>query len=88
MSYTKCQYVIEFALKPYILEYLCDDFRDVPFTFKFDETTTVQVKKQYDAHVQYYSKKFGSVINHFCGSLFVGHCKAVQLRDHFFEFGS
>lgn len=88
MSYTKCQYVIEFALKPYVLELICEDFRDVPFTFKFDETTTIQVKKQYDGYVQYYSKLFRRITSHYCGSLFVGHCKAEQLRNHFFDFGT
>lgn len=87
MSYTKCQYVIEFALKPFILEMLRDDFDNTPFTFKFDETTTVQIKKQYDGYVQYYSKKLQRITSHYCGSLFVGHCKAEQLRNHFFEFG-
>lgn len=88
MSYTKCQYVVEFALKTFILQNLCDDFRDTAFTFKFDESTTVQVKKQYDGHIQYYSKRFERVINHFCGSMFVGHCTSEQLRNHFFEFGA
>lgn len=88
MSYTKCQYVTEFALKPYILEMLCEDFRETPFTFKFDETTTAQIKKQYDGYVQYHSKKFQRIISHYCGSLFLGHCKAEQLRNHFFEFGT
>lgn len=88
MSYTKFQYVVEFALKPYILENLCDDFKDTAFTFKFDETTTVQIKKQYDGYVQFYSNKFKRVVNHFCGSLFVGHCTSQQLRNHFFEIGT
>lgn len=88
MSYTKCQYVVEFALKPFILENLCDDFRDTAFTFKFDETTTAQTKKQYDGYVQFFSDKFQRVVNHFCGSLFVGHCTSQQLRNHCYDFGS
>lgn len=63
------------------------DLRGKPFSYKFDETTTIQVKKQYDAYVQFESKRFGDIVNWYCGSLFLGHCKAVDLKDHFFEFG-
>lgn len=87
MSYTKIHYILQFALKPYIFENLIKDFENTPFTFKFDETTTVQVKKQYDGHLQYYSKKFKKIVNHYCGSLFLGHCFADDLLDHFMEFG-
>lgn len=87
MSYTKCQYIVEYALKPFILKLLREDFENVPFTFKFDETTTVQVKKQFDGYIQYYSEKFQRIVNHFCGSLFLGHCTAQQMLDHFFQFG-
>lgn len=87
MSYTKMQYILEFCIQPYILENICSDFRDTAFTFKFDETTNCQVKKQYDGHLQYYSKKFERVVNQYCGSPFIGHCNAEQLKDHFFDFG-
>lgn len=85
MSPTKASYVLRFAIKPYILENLISDLEDTPFTFK---STTSQTKKQYDGHIQYYSKKFKRIVNHYCGSLFVGHCDAEQLRKHFFEFGT
>lgn len=78
MSYTKMQYILEFAIQPYSLENICSDFRDTAFTFKFDETTNCQVNKQYDGHIQYYSKKFERVVNQYCGSLFIGHCNAEQ----------
>lgn len=63
------------------------DFKGTPFSYKFDETTTSQVKKQYDGYVQYESKRFGDIVTRYCGSLFLGHCKAVDLKDHFFHFG-
>ena len=58
----------------------------VPFTFKFDETTTKQVKKQYDAYICYWPKSSVEVINSYIGSLFVGHCTSADLMDRYFEF--
>ena len=34
------------------------DLIDAPFFLKFDETTTQQIKKQYDSFVTYYSFRF------------------------------
>lgn len=62
------------------------DSKDKPFSFKFDETTTVQVKKQYDAHIQYESKTHQKILSSYCGSTFHGHCNANTLKDNFFEF--
>lgn len=87
MSQTKCKYLVQFGIYPWIMEDLVMDLKGTPYSYKFDETTTSQVKKQYDAYVQYESKRFGDMINRYCGSLFLGHCKAVDLKDHFFQFG-
>ena len=62
------------------------DLKGAPYTFKFDETTTSQVKKQYDAYVLHYSNQFKKVTTAYVGSLFVGHCTAADLLDYFFEF--
>lgn len=62
--------------------------KDNPFSFKFDETTTSQVKKQNDGYVQYYSKKYKKIVNHYAGSLFLGHCTSEDLLTHFFDFGT
>lgn len=48
MSQTKCKYLIEFGIHPWIMEEMKKDFKGQPFSYKFDETTTSQVKKQYD----------------------------------------
>lgn len=87
MGHTKCKYLVQFGIYPWIMEELLMDLKDTPFSYKFDETTTSQVKKQYDAYVQYESKRFGDIVNRYCGSLFLGHCKAADLKDHFFHFG-
>lgn len=87
MSQTKCKYLIEFGAYPWVMEELNKDFKGQAFSYKFDETTTSQVKKQYDGYVQYHSSRFGGIINWYCGSLFLGHCLSVDLKDHFFELG-
>lgn len=87
MSQTKCKYLIQFGIYPWIMEEMLKDLKGKPFSYKFDETTTSQVKKQYDAYVQYESERFGDIINWYCGSLFLGHCKGTDLKNHFFEFG-
>ena len=83
---TKVKYMIQFGIAPYICSELLIDLQGSPFCFKFDETTTLQIKKQYDGYVTYYSKNFKRVITIYVGSLFVGHCTASDLLDHFFKF--
>ena len=83
---TKIKYNIQYGIAPYFKEKLQKDFYNKPFSFKFDETTTSQVKKQYDGYVQYWSKTWNCIQISYCGSLFVDHCPAEKLVDHFFEF--
>lgn len=87
MSQTKCRYLIQFGIYPWILEDLKEDFKDSPFSFLFDETTTVQIKKQYDAYLRYESKGSGRIVDRYCGSLFLGHCDADHLVTNFCSFG-
>ena len=86
-SRTKVNYVIKHGISPYVKELNINDFKGSPFVFKFDETTTVQVKKQYDGYVQYWSKEQNLVVSRYCGSLFVGHCFSNNLIEHFSKFG-
>ena len=85
---TKTKYVIQFGIDPYFRKRMLNDFMNEPFTFKFDESTTSQVKKQCDGYVQFWSPKVHQIINRYCGSLFVGHCTSEQLLDHFNEFSA
>jgi len=73
---TKAKYTLQFGIAPYVKEKVISDVSNKPFSFKFDETTTSQTKKQYDAYVTYFSYTSQSIITVFCGSLFVGHCTA------------
>jgi len=83
---TKIKYNIQFGIAPFLKEKLIYDVKNKPFTFKFDETTTKQVKKQYDGYLRYLSPTFKEVTNLYCGSLFVGHCGSEQLLEHFQHF--
>ena len=49
----KMIYIIKYSLCPYFRESLKSDLHSKVFCFKFDETTTSQIKKQYDGFVQY-----------------------------------
>ena len=80
----KC--VIQFGLSPYFQDLLKSDLKGKPFSFKFDETTTSQTKKQYDGYVQYWSDRFDAVTMAYCGSLFVDHCPSEKLVEQFYEF--
>lgn len=85
MGETKVKYVIQYGISPYIQECNVTDMQSQPFTFKFDESTTSQVKKQYDAYIQYWSPEANRVVSTYCTSLFVGHCNSDDLVDHFFK---
>ena len=84
---TKVKYCLQYGIAPHLKDLIVKDLANSPFTFKFGETTTSQVKKQYHAHVQFWSEKENRVIIAYCGSLFVGHCTAEDLVSHFSEFG-
>ena len=84
---TKVKYCLQYGIAPNLKDLIVKDLASSPFTFKFDETATSQVKKQYDAHMQFRSEKENRVITAYCGLLFVGHCTAEDLVSHFNEFG-
>ena len=50
---TKIIYVIKYGLCPYFRESLKSDLHSKAFCFRFDETTTSQIKKQDDGFVRY-----------------------------------
>ena len=85
-SRTKVNYVIKHGISPYVKDLYIKDLIGTPFVFKFDETTTLQVKKQYDGYIQYWSKEMNLVNSVYCGSLFVGHCFSKYLLPHFTTF--
>ena len=85
-SYSKIAYMLKYGIADYLKNELLFDVKNVPYTFKFDETTTVQTKKQYDGYLQYWSPSVGEIVNAYCGSVFIGHCTHADLVKHYREF--
>ena len=83
---TKSKYVVQLDLAPFVEDQLITDVQKTPYSFKFDESATSQMKKQYDGYFSFFSKKLCKIVTSYCGSLFVGHCTSDDLVDHFFEF--
>lgn len=52
---TKIKCAIQFRMAPFVKEQLIKDFKLQPFSIKFDEATTSQVKKkkQYEGYFQF-----------------------------------
>ena len=69
-SETEVKYNLQFGIAPYCKKKPIYDVANSPSTFKFDDTTNNQVKKQYDGYLQYWSKRQNKVVNRYCGSLF------------------
>ena len=51
---TKMKYTVQFGITPFVKEQKISDLANKPFSFKFDEITTTQIKKQYDADVTFF----------------------------------
>ena len=83
-SETKIKYSFQFGLAPYFMQCIQDDFLGRAFSFKFDETTSSQVKKQCGGSIQYWSNSMRCIVVSYCRSLFVGHCPSGILVEHFF----
>jgi hypothetical protein len=82
---TKATYLLTHGVSPYLKMRMIEDCANVPFTIKFDETTTSQVKKQFDMYICYWSPRHDEVVNKFVGSKFVGHCTAEDVHTHTME---
>ena len=81
-SYTKVSYILKFCIAGHLKKQLIYDVKGVPYTFKFDETTTIQTKKQYDGYLQYWSSSREEIASTYCGSIFIGHCSHKDLIQH------
>ena len=79
---SKLRYSIQYGIAPYIKEQLLQDLRSSRFSFPFDESTTYEIKKQYDGNVRYWRLQHDKVVTAYCGSFFVGHCTNEQIRQH------
>ena len=79
----KVKYMLQFGVAPFMRSVILNKLKWLPFSFRFDETTTSKVKKQYDVYVTYSSKHFCRIITAYLGTLFVGKCTAEDLLNHF-----
>ena len=70
---------VALRLAEVLFEEIKNDMTDAPYTVKFDEFTTSQVKKQLDIYVRYWSKIYDQVVNGYGGSCFIGHCTVGNL---------
>ena len=84
-SSTKSAYLVRYGISEILKSEQIQDIKDVPYTFKFDETTTSQVLKQYDGYLCYWSPMYEEIVNTYAGSLFMGYCSAANLVHHFYE---
>ena len=77
VSCTRASYIIREGLLPYFTQVITDDLvkSKLPFSVHFDETTTVQVRKQMDLTLRYWSTKHDEVWTVFYTSLFFGHAE-------------
>ena len=76
---TKVKYMIQFGIAPVIQQLVLDDIKGNPFSFRFNETTSKQIKKQYDGYATYFSSIHNDVLTSYLGILFVGKCTATDL---------
>ena len=79
----KTEFVLQFGIVP-LEKNMQKDFKDQPFTFRFDQSTMSQVKKQY-AYLQFWYFLHQQIENLYRGSVFVGHCSSKELLNHFFS---
>ena len=53
-SSTKSSYLLRYGIAEVLFEEIKNDMIDVPYTVKFNESTTSQVKKKLDMYVCYW----------------------------------
>ena len=56
-----------------------------PLLLNLTKVLPHKLKKQYNAYLQFWSKKYDEVVNCYCGGLSVRHCTAKNLVEHFHE---
>ena len=86
MSATKVMYIIRHGIAMYVRNDLKKEIDDCPFTIHFDESTTEQVKKQYDGYAIFFSTSQQLVTTAYFGTLFVGRCSSEDMITHFHDF--
>ena len=84
----KVKYMIQFGIAPVLRKEIMEDLTGHPYTFKFDESTTSQIKKQYDAYPWHFSPTLKQVQTVYLHTLLDGRCTAEDLIGHYEEMCS
>lgn len=75
----KVKYTVQFGITPYLKDIILNE------PFSFGETTTSQIKKQYNGYATHHSKHFGWIVTVYLWTLFVGKCTGDDLMCHLNE---
>lgn len=87
LSRSSASYMIGEGLAPCFKTVIIEDVKksNLPFTMHFDETTTVQVKKQMDMTLRYWSPTHNEVWVAYYTSLFFGHAEGAKVASRMFS---
>ena len=86
MHADETRHIILYGIAPFVKDFIIHDAKGKGFTYRFDETTSSKVEKQYDRYITNFSDTFKQLIRAYSGSLFVGHCTSKDLLQHFHSF--
>jgi len=83
MSSSKVSYLISDATGPYFKKIVADDVKNSvsPFTLQYDETTNVQVNKQLDIKIRYWSSAQSQIIVHHLQTYLMDHATGRRLAE-------
>ena len=83
LSRTKASYCISDGLGPLVMEKLKEQLESIDscFTLLFDETTTVQHKKQMDVLIRFWSDQSGSIETRYIDSFFFGRAPGEKIVE-------
>lgn len=85
MSRWKASYCVAEGLGPLVLKGLCQEItsENATFTVLFDETTTVQVRRQMDILIRFWSSELKQVETRYLTSMFMERAPSEELLNHF-----
>ena len=87
LSRSSASYMIGEGLAPCFKTVIIEDVKksNLPFTMHFDETTTVQVRKQMDMTLRCWSPTHNEVWVAYYTSLFFGHAEGAKVASRMFS---
>ena len=86
LSRTKVSYLVSDGLGPFFRKQLCENVsKSTAFVLQFDETGTVQSKKQCDILLRYWSVERGEVVVQFLKALFFKHALGSDVAKQILE---